>query len=83
MRNDLTWGWVSTVLAIVGIFLVIICICIGHWSAIPMCVTALLLNVINAVLHFHEYKRRKQEQKDCMTRFNDAFDTCWPEDEII
>ena len=81
MNNDLTWGWVSTILAIVGVVLVIICICIGNWSAIPMCATALLLNVVNAVSHFCEYKRRKQEWKDCMTHFNDVFSACWPEDD--
>ena len=81
MRNDLAWGWVSTILAIVGIVLVIFCICVGNVAAIPACVTALLLNVVNAVFHFYEYKRRKQEWKDCMTRFNNAFNACWPEDK--
>jgi hypothetical protein len=81
MKRDLIWGWISTILVIVGIFLVVFCICIDNLAAIPMCVIALLLNAGNAAIHFHDYKRRKTEWKDCMTRFNNAFNACWPEDK--
>lgn len=81
MRNDLIWGWVSTILAIVGIVLVVFCICIGNWAAITMCAIALFLNAGNAAMHFHEYRRRKQEWKDCMERFERAFNDCWGYDD--
>jgi hypothetical protein len=81
MKRDLIWGWVSTILAIVGILLVIFCVCVGKWATIPVCVIALLLNAGNAAIHFHDYKRRQRDWKDCMARFNDTFNACWPEDK--
>jgi hypothetical protein len=64
MKNDLIWGWISTILVIVGILLIIFCVCVDNWAAIPACVIALLLNAGNAAMHFHEYKYRKQKHKD-------------------
>lgn len=81
MRSDLIWGWISAVLALIGIILVVFCVCIGNWPALPMCAFALGLNIINSITHFCDYKWRQQDWKDCMARFDDAFNACWPEDK--
>ena len=82
MKNDLVWGWIFAVLSILMLACVIYGCCIGNWAGASMCSFALTLNVCNAISHFRDYKRWQRDWKDCMARFNGAFNTCWPEDEL-
>ena len=81
MKSDLVMGWVFVGLSIL-ILICVICGCfVGNWAAVPMCSFALTLNVCNAITRFHNYKQRQQDWKDCMARFNDAFNACWPDED--
>ena len=77
MKNDLIWGWIFIGLALIMVACIIYGCFIGNWTAVPMCSFALILDVCNAISRFKDYKRRQQDWKDCMARFN----ACWPEDK--
>ena len=81
MKKDLVMGCVFVGLSILILACVIYGCCIDNWAAVPMCSFALALNICNAITRFHDYKRRQQDWKDCMARFNDAFNACWPDED--
>jgi hypothetical protein len=81
MKKDLVMGWVFVGLALLMVFCIVYGCFVGNWAALPMGCFALILDIVNAISRFRDYKRRQRDWKDCMARFNDAFNACWPEDK--
>lgn len=81
MKKDLVMGWVFIAIALLMVFCIVVNCINGNLAGLQICGFALVLNVCNAITHFHDYKRRQQDWKDCMARFNDAFKDCWPDEE--
>ena len=80
MKNNLTWGWVFAILAVVMFGFVIYGICIGNALGAVMCGCACVLNATNATTRFLEVKYQR-EWNESLERLNEAFRTCWPEED--
>ena len=76
MKNDLIWGWVFVILALVMVACIVYGIFIGNWSALPMCGFALGMNITSAITRFKSYKYRKS-----LYEFDQAFYACFKHQE--
>ena len=80
MKQNLTWGWVFAILAVVMFGFVIYGICIGNAIGATMCGFACVLNATNATTRFLEVKYQR-EWNESIERLSEAFRTCWPEED--
>ena len=63
MKSTLIMAIVALVLAITMIPCIIIDIMVGNWSALVICILALILNAINAINNFRRYRTEKTMEK--------------------
>lgn len=60
MKKDLIWGWIFIALALFMIFCIVIDCVNANWTSLPICGFAFGMNLINAIIHFKDYKERKE-----------------------
>ena len=80
MKKDVIMGCVWVFMALLMLLCVFVNINNDNWEAMPICVFALILNTINAINRFKEYRRFKEYHKslDSMKRY--IQETC-PDEE--
>ena len=80
MKKDVIMGCVWVFIALLMLLCVFVNINNDNWEAMPICVFALILNTINAINRFKDYRRHKEYHKslDGMKRY--IRETC-PDEE--
>ena len=63
MKNDVIMGCVWVFMALIMLLCVFVNINNDNWEAMPICVFALILNIVNATNRFKHYRRIKDYHK--------------------
>ena len=63
MKNDVIMGCIWVFMALVMLLCVFVNINNDNWEAMPICVFALILNIVNATNRFKSYRRLKDYHK--------------------
>ncbi len=80
MKKDASMGCVWVFIALLMLLCVFVNINNDNWEAMPICVFALILNIVNATNRFKEYRRIKDYHKslDSMKQY---IRESWPDEE--
>lgn len=63
MKNDVIMGCIWVFMALLMLLCVFVNINNDNWEAMPICVFALILNIVNATNRFKSYRRLKDYHK--------------------
>ena len=69
MKKDLVMGWVFVGLALLMVLCIVYGCSIGNWTALPMCILALGMDITSAMTRFQSYQTRKS-MEECIKQRN-------------
>ena len=82
MKRDLIWGWTFAILAIVMLCFTFYGFYIGNDFGAIMCFIAAGIDIVNAVMRFHNYQRRKEwAWYASFEKLDEGIKACWPDED--
>ena len=80
MKRDVIIGCIWVFMALLMLLCVFVNINNDNWEAMPICVFALILNTINAINRFKDYRRFKDYHKS-LNNMEQYIRELWPDEE--
>ena len=80
MKRDVIMGCIWVFMALLMLLCVFVNINNDNWEAMPICVFALILNTINAINRFKDYRRFKDYHKS-LNSMEQYIRDLWPDEE--
>lgn len=81
MKKDVIMGCIWTFMALLMLLCVFVNINNDNWEAMPICVFALILNTVNAINKFSDYRRFKNYHKSLNNMNRYIIQELWPDEE--